>query len=101
VPKQRRMPPIHTQVTPLDLLTDRWLIEALSHMSSNPHVRDAATAWLAAYSAALTRGCAEHVAQARADEEIQRVVGPEGRQVREDSNSSDQAGWLFGGQTDG
>ena len=93
------MPPIRTQVAPLDLLTDRWLIEALRHMSSNPHVRDAAAAWLAAYSAALTRGYAEHDAQARADEALQRVVGSEGGQ--EDSDSPDQAAWLSGGRTHG
>jgi hypothetical protein len=71
------MPPIRAEaarLAPLDLLTDRWLIEALSQMSSNPQVRAAAAAWLAAYRAALERGCAEAAAQAGADEALQRLV---------------------------
>ena len=43
-------------------------------MSSNPHVRAAASAWLAAYHAALQRGLAEAAAQARADEALQHIV---------------------------
>jgi hypothetical protein len=61
------MPPSRTQLAPLELVTDRWLIEALSQVSSNPQVRDAAAAWLGAYNAALSSGLSEAVAQARAD----------------------------------
>ncbi|HLZ31034.1 MAG TPA: hypothetical protein VKV73_27260 [Chloroflexota bacterium] len=68
------MPPLHPIVAPLELQTERWLIEALSQMSSNPHVRAAASAWLAAYHAALQRGLAEAAAQARADEALQHIV---------------------------
>ena len=72
------MPLIHAEVAPPDLLTDRWLIEALGQMSSNPQVRNAAAAWLAAYSAALKRGYAEHDAQARADEALRNAFqGPD------------------------
>jgi hypothetical protein len=95
------MPPIRTQVAPLDLLTDRWLIEALRHMSSNPHVRDAAAAWLAAYSAALTRGYAEHDAQARADEALQRVIECDRGQVQDDSHGPDRPAGPSGGRTHG
>ncbi len=69
------MPSILTDVNSLELLTDRWLIEALSVMSSNPHVRGPATAWLDAYSSALRLGCAEREAQARADDAFQKGVG--------------------------
>ena len=69
------MSPLHTNVAPLELRNERWLIEALSQLSSNPHVRDAAAAWLAAYHAALQRGVTEAAAQARADEALQRTVG--------------------------
>ena len=70
-----RMPPRRSEVAPLDLLIDRWLIEALGQLSSNPEVRDAAATWLAAYDAALRRGCAEDAAQARADEALERMNG--------------------------
>ena len=59
---------------PLHVLTDRWLIEALSQMSSNARVRGAAAAWLQARRAALELGCAEDEAQARADEALRREV---------------------------
>jgi hypothetical protein len=68
------MPSIRTDVSPRELQTDRWLIEALSVMSSNARVRAAATAWLAAYSAALSLGCTEQEAQSRADEAFQQGV---------------------------
>ncbi len=69
------MSPLDTRpVGPLELLTDRWLIEALGQMSSSPQVRDAAAAWLSAYHAALERGFDEDDAQARADEALRRVV---------------------------
>jgi hypothetical protein len=84
------MPPMRPQVAPLDLLTDRWLIEALCQMSSNQHVRDAAAAWLAAYSAALTLGEAERHAQARADKALQRVIGCDRGQVKDDSRGADR-----------
>jgi hypothetical protein len=71
------VPPIHAQVARVDLLSDRWLIEALSQLSSNPYVRDAAAAWLAAYTGALRCGCAEADAQDRADAALRRVVGAE------------------------
>jgi hypothetical protein len=79
------MPPIPNQAEPLDLLTDRWLIEALSQLSSNPRVRDAAATWLCAYRAALGRGYAEHDAQERADEALQRMIADD-RAVREDGH---------------
>jgi hypothetical protein len=66
---------VHSPVVPLPLLSDRWLIEALSQLSSNERVRDAAAAWLAAYTAALRRGFGEADAQARADEALRRVAG--------------------------
>jgi hypothetical protein len=83
------MPPMRAHIAPLELLTDRWLIEALRQMSSNPHVRDAAAAWLAAYNLALTRGFAEHDAQARADEALQQVIGCDGGPVQDDSHGRD------------
>ena len=55
-----------SDVGPFDALTDRWLIEALSQMSSNPRVRCAAAAWLDARRTALELGLAEEEAQARA-----------------------------------
>ena len=64
-----------SDVGPFDALTDRWLIEALSHMSSNPRVRGAAAAWLDARKTALELGLAEEEAQARADATLQREVG--------------------------
>src|SRR5260370_39517193 len=63
-----------SDVGPFDALTDRWLIEALSQMSSNPRVRCAAAAWLAARRSALELGLAEEDAQARADATLQREV---------------------------
>ena len=69
------MQSIGTDANALALLTDRWLIEALSVLSSNPQVRDAAEGWLAAYASALRLGCAEQEAQARADEAFQKGVG--------------------------
>lgn len=50
------MPALFSDVGPFDALTDRWLIEALSQMSSNPRVRCAAAAWLAARRSALELG---------------------------------------------
>src|SRR5438128_4401910 len=64
-----------SDVGPFDALTDRWLIEALSQMSSNPRVRCAAAAWLDARRTALELGLAEEEAQARADAMLQREVG--------------------------
>ena len=63
-----------SDVGPFDALTDRWLIEALSQMSSSPRVRCAATAWLEARRSALELGLAEEEAQARADATLQRQV---------------------------
>ena len=64
-----------SDVGPSDALTDPWLIEALSQMSSNPRVRCAAAAWLDARRTALELGLAEEDAQARADATLQREVG--------------------------
>jgi len=61
------MPALFSDAGPFDALTDRWLIEALSQMSSNPRVRCAAAAWLAARRTALELGLTEQDAQARAD----------------------------------
>ena len=69
------MPALSSDVGPFDALTDRWLIEALSQMSSNPHVRCAAAAWLDARRSALGLGLAEEDAQARADATLQRDLG--------------------------
>jgi hypothetical protein len=64
--------PHNAPVSALDILTDRWLIEALSQMSSNPRVRGAAAAWLTAHRTALELGFAEDDAQASADEALRR-----------------------------
>ena len=64
-----------SDVGPFDALTDRWLIEALSQMSSSPRVRCAAAAWLDARRTALELGLAEEEAQARADATLRRKVG--------------------------
>jgi hypothetical protein len=69
------MPALFSDVGPFDALTDRWLIEALSQMSSNPRVRCAAAAWLDARRTALELGLAEEDAQTRADATLQREVG--------------------------
>jgi len=71
------MPALFSDVGPFDALTDRWLIEALSQMSSNPRVRCAAAAWLDARKTALELGLAEEEAQARADATLQRDLGTE------------------------
>ena len=68
------MPAIFSDVGPFAALTDRWLIEALSKMSSNPRVRCAAAAWLHAHESALGLGLAEEEAQTRADATLQREV---------------------------
>ena len=68
-----------SDVGPFDALTDRWLIEALSQMSSNPRVRSAAAAWLDARRTALELGLAEEDAQARADATLQRDFGTDPR----------------------
>src|SRR5205809_1032794 len=41
------MPALFSDVGPFDALTDRWLIEALSQLSSNPRGRGSGAAWLA------------------------------------------------------
>ena len=64
-----------SDVGPFDALTDRWLIEALSQLSSNPRVRFAAGAWLDARENAMGLGLAEEEAQARADATLQRDLG--------------------------
>ena len=69
------MPVLPSDVGLFDALTDRWLIEALSQMSSSPRVRCAAAAWLDARRSALELGLAEEEAQARADATLQREVG--------------------------
>ena len=69
------MPALFSDVGPFEALTDRWLIEALSQMSSSPRVRCAAAAWLDARRSALELGLAEEEAQARADATLQREVG--------------------------
>ena len=73
-----------SDVGPFDALTDRWLIEALSQMSSNPRVRFAAAAWLDARRSALELGMAEEEAQARADATLQREVGMDPLQLGHD-----------------
>ena len=73
--KEQHMTVLPSDVGPFDALTDRWLIEALSQMSSNPRVRCAAAAWLDARRTALELGLAEEDAQARADATLQREVG--------------------------
>ena len=70
--KEQHMTVLPSDVGPFDALTDRWLIEALSQMSSNPRVRCAAAAWLDARRTALELGLAEEDAQARADATLQR-----------------------------
>jgi len=69
------MPALFSDVGPFAALTDRWLIEALSQMSSNPRVRSAAAAWLDARRTALELGLAEEDAQARADATLQCDLG--------------------------
>jgi hypothetical protein len=73
--KEQHMPALPSDVGPFDALTDRWLIEALSQMSSSPRVRCAAAAWLHVRRTALELGLAEEEAQARADATLQREVG--------------------------
>jgi hypothetical protein len=73
------MPVLPSDVRPFDALTDPWLIEALSQMSSNPRVRCAAAAWLEARRTALELGLTEEDAQARADATLQREAGPTDR----------------------
>jgi hypothetical protein len=68
------MPALSSDVGPFEALTDRWLIEALSQMSSIPRVRCAAAAWFDARRTALELGLAEEEAQARADATLQREV---------------------------
>ena len=69
------MTALPSDVGPFDALTYRWLIEALSQMSSSPRVRWAETAWLEARRTALELGLAQEEAQARADATLQREVG--------------------------
>ena len=69
------MPALFSDVGPFAALTVRWLIEALSQMSSNPRVRCAAAAWLDARRSALELGLAETEAQDRADATLQRDLG--------------------------
>src|SRR5438067_13842594 len=57
--KEQHLTVLPSDVGPFDALTDRWLIEALSQMSSNPRVRCAAAAWLDARRTALELGLAE------------------------------------------
>ena len=78
------MPALFSDVGPFAALTDRWLIEALSQMSSNPHVRCAAAAWLDARRTALALGLPEDEAQARADATLQREVGTDPPQFGHD-----------------
>ena len=69
------MPALVSDLGPFDAITDPWLIEALSQMSSNPRVRCAAAAWLVARKSALELGLTEEEAQARADATLQRDMG--------------------------
>src|SRR5437762_10192028 len=73
--KEQHMTVLPSDVGPFDALTDRWLIEALSQMSSSPRLRCAAAAWLDARRSALELCLAEEGAQARADATLQREVG--------------------------
>jgi hypothetical protein len=51
----------------LDHFTDRWLTEAVVHLSSSPQAREVAGSWLAAYRAARGVGRAEVQARRQAD----------------------------------
>ncbi len=95
------MPLLGTDVAPLDVLTDRWLIEALSLMSSNPRVRGAAAAWLVAHRTALKRGFAEEEAQSQADAALRRQVDADPPQFGYEHQESGAHSAQSGGQTNG
>src|SRR5438105_5865886 len=80
--KEQHVTVLPSDVGPFDALTDRWLIEALSQMSSSPRVRSAAAAWLDARRTALELGLAEEEAQARADATLQRDLGTDPPRIR-------------------
>ena len=52
---------------PVDLQSDRWLMQTLVEHSSSDQAREAATAWLAAYDTALALGVDSEQAHLHAD----------------------------------
>jgi hypothetical protein len=58
---------VNRTLSPVQHLSDRWLMSTLVEHSSSDQARAAATAWLAAYDTALALGVSPEEAQFHAD----------------------------------